>query len=236
MIDIVEVTAAPRTVWGAEVRASLALAWPLILTNLAQVMLGATDVVMMGWLGPHMLAAGALATNLNFAFLIFGIGVVRASSPLIASELGRKLHSVRDVRRTVRQGLWTAVSIALPIWAVLWQAEAILIGIGQEPALAREAAHYLHTLQWSVLPFLGYIVLRNFVSAMERPLAALLVGGVGVLLNALLVWSLMFGRFGLPALGLTGAGIGTTLTCCFLFGGLAFMVSIDRRFRRFHLF
>src|SRR5262249_799539 len=185
-------------------------------TNLAQVLPGPTDVVMMGWLGADVLAAGALATNLNFAFLIFGIGVITATSPMIASELGRKQHSVRDVRRTVRQGLWAAVSIAIPLWLVLWQAEPILLMLGQEPRLANEAAHYLHPLQWSVLPFLGYIVLRNFVAAMERPLVALWIGGLGVLINALLVWSLMFGRFGLPALGLRGAGIGTTLTCCFL--------------------
>jgi MATE family multidrug resistance protein len=152
MNDIVEVKAAPRALWGAEVRATLSLAWPLILTNLAQVMLGTTDVVMMGWLGADALAAGALATNLNFAFLIFGIGLVTATSPLVASELGRKRHSVRDVRRTVRQGLWAAVSIALPIWVVLWQSEAILTSIGQEPRLAHEAARYLRTLQWSVLP------------------------------------------------------------------------------------
>src|SRR5947209_5386723 len=167
MIDIAEAKATPRSLWGAEVRATLMLAWPLVLTNLTQVTLGTTDVVMMGWLGPDVLAAGALATNLNFAFLIFGMGLVTATSPMVASELGRKRHSVRDVRRTVRQGLWAAVSIALPFWIILWQAEAILTAIGQAPRLAHEAARYLHTLQWSMLPFLGYIVLRNFISALE---------------------------------------------------------------------
>jgi MATE family multidrug resistance protein len=236
MIDIADVKPAPRNPWGMEVRATLVLAWPLILTNLTQVALGATDVVMMGWLGPESLAAGALATNLNFALVIFGIGLVTATAPLIASELGRRRHSVRDVRRTVRQGLWSALAISVPIWAVLWQAQSILLAIGQDPRLAGEAAAYIHTLMWSIAPFLGYIALRNFLSAMQRPLAALLIGGLGVLLNALLVWSLMFGRFGLPALGLRGAGIGTTLTSAFLFFGLAFMVTIDRRFHRYRLF
>ena len=236
MNAMAELTVPPRAVWGAEVRATLQLAWPLILTNLAQVGLGATDVVMMGWLGPDVLAAGALATNLNFAFAIFGIGLVAATSPLIARELGRRRHSVRDVRRTVRQGFWAAASIAIPIWLVLWQAESILIALGQEPRLAAQAAGYVHTLQWSLLPFLGNTVLRNFVSALERPLAALWAGGFALLVNAMLVWSLMFGHFGLPALGLPGAGIGTTLTSCFLFAALAVTVSVDRRFRRYHLF
>ncbi len=100
--------------WSRDIRATATLAWPLILTNVAQVALATTDVIMMGWLGPDALAAGALAVNLNFAFLIFAIGLVTATSPLVAIELGRRRHSVRDVRRTVRQGFWAAVTIAVP--------------------------------------------------------------------------------------------------------------------------
>jgi MATE family, multidrug efflux pump len=236
MIDIATTETATRGAWAAEARATLSLAWPLVLTNVAQVALGFTDVIMMGWLGPEALAAGALATNLNFAFLILGIGLVTATAPLIAIELGRRRHSVRDVRRSVRQGMWAAVAVAVPVWVILWQGEALLLALHQEPALAHEAARYLHTLQWGILPFLFYIVLRNFVSALERPLAAMWVGGLAVCLNAGLVYVLMFGRLGLPALGLPGAGIGTTLTNLFMFGGLALTVAVDRRFRRYHLF
>src|SRR4051812_5406225 len=136
MIDIAEMRPAPRDAWGAEVRATLSLAWPLILTNLAQIALATTDVIMMGWLGPEALAAGALGANLNFAFLIFAIGLVTATAPLIAIELGARRHSVREIRRTVRQGMWTALAISLPIWVVLWQAEAIFLAMGEEPKLA----------------------------------------------------------------------------------------------------
>ena len=236
MIDTIGAGPTSRAAWGAEIRATLRLAWPLVLTNVAQIALATTDVVMMGWLGPDALAAGALGTNLNFAFLIFAIGLVAATSPLIAIELGRKRHSVRDVRRTVRQGLWAAIAITIPVWVILWQAEAIFLALGQQPRLAHEGARYLHTYQWSFLPFLFYVVLRNFVSALERPRAALWIGLAGVAVNALLVWTLMFGHFGFPALGLPGAGIGTTLANIFMAGGLAVVISRDRRFRRYHLF
>jgi MATE family multidrug resistance protein len=228
--------ATSRARWAEEARATLALAWPIVLTNLAQVALGATDVVMMGWLGPEALAAGGLAVNLNFAVLIFAMGLVTATAPLMAQELGRKPHSVRDIRRTVRQGLWTATVIAFPIWFILWQAEPILLFLGQQPRLAGLAAEYLHTYQWSILPFLYYLVLRNFVAALERPLSALWVSGAAIALNAFLVWTLMFGKFGLPPLGLGGAGIGTTLSAMFMAAGLAALISWDRRFRRYHLF
>ncbi|HET7716193.1 MAG TPA: MATE family efflux transporter [Bauldia sp.] len=236
MTDIAEGRFASRGAWGAEVRATLSLAWPLILINLSNLALGTTDVIMMGWLGPEALAAGALATNLNFAFLIFGIGLVTATSPLIAIELGRKRHSVRDVRRSVRQGIWAAATISIPVWAILWNGEWIMLRLGQEPELAREAARYLRTLQWGILPFLAFVVLRNFISALERPLAAMWVGGAAIPVNAAIVYWLMFGGLGIPPMGLEGAGVGTTITNALMFLGLAIIVAVHRRFRRYFLF
>jgi MATE family multidrug resistance protein len=235
MLDSAQGSFAPPA-WAREVRATLSLAAPIVLTNVAQLALGTTDIIMMGWLGPDPLAAGALAVNLNWALLVFAIGVITATSPMMAHELGRNRRSVREVRRTVRQGLWTAAVLAVPLWVVLWQAEAILRAIGEQPALARAAAGYLHTYQWSILPLLIYLVLRNFVAALERPLSALWISGAAVAFNALSVWALMFGELGLPRLGLPGAGVGTTLSALFMALGLAALILGDRRFRRYHLF
>ena len=236
MANVVAAEPGPQGAWGAEFRAMLSLAWPLVLTNLSQVALATTDVIMMGWLGPDALASGALGVNLNFAFLIFGIGLVTATAPLIAIELGKRRHAVREVRRTVRQGFWAALAITIPVWFVLWQAEPILLALGQEPHLVRGAAAYLHTFQWAFLPFLWYIVLRNFVSALERPLIALWISGAAIAVNASLVFVLMFGKFGAPALGLPGAGIATTVTNILMVAGLAGLISLDRRFRRYRIF
>ena len=109
----------------------LALAWPMMLTNLAQAAMTATDVMIIGRLGADALAAGALGSNIYFAPLIFGLGLVYATSPMIAAELGRKKHSVRDVRRTVRQGLWLALLAVIPIWILLWNADPLPVLMGQ---------------------------------------------------------------------------------------------------------
>jgi MATE family multidrug resistance protein len=222
--------------WGAEARATIALAWPLILTNVAQTAMTATDVLLMGQLGPETLAAGALGSNFYFATMIFGLGLTTATAPMIARELGRKSHSVRDVRRTVRQGMWAAVVIALPIWVVLWHTEAILLAMGQRPDLALQAAHYMSALQWSILPFFFYLVLRSFISALQRPQWALVIGLAGVVVNAFAAWCLIFGHLGLPRLGLVGAGLSTTFANIFMFAALAIVLSSDRKFRRYHLF
>lgn len=225
-----------RAAWMAELRATLALGWPLILTNVAQNALMTSDVILMGWLGSDALAAGALGTNLYFAFLIFGIGLVSATSPLIAEELGRKRHSVREVRRTVRQGFWAAMTVAVPIWAVSWNGEALLLLMGQEPSLAHNAGEYMRALQWSLLPFLLYLVLRSFLSALERPGWALVIGILAVPVNLGAAYCLMFGKFGLPQLGLVGAGYGTVISSTFMFACLSVVISLDRQLKRYFLF
>src|SRR4051812_49610329 len=102
--------------WRDEVRATTSLAWPLILTNLTQSLIQSTDVLLLGWAGPAVLAAGTLGINVYFALLIFGIGLVYAAAPMGAKELGARRHSVRDVRRTVRPTMGAALAINLPVW------------------------------------------------------------------------------------------------------------------------
>ncbi|MIL09672.1 MATE family efflux transporter [Salmonella enterica subsp. enterica] len=218
-----------------EARAMLALAWPMILTNLAQVAMTATDVAIIGRLGPDSLAAGALGSNLYFAPLILGLGLAYATSPMIAAELGRKKHSVRDVRRTVRQGMWLTFFIAIPIWLLLWNAEAILLRMGQEPRLAQQAGIYVQALQWALLPFYFYIVLRSFISALERPFWALVIMAIAVFLNFVLNWALVFGHFGFPAYGIAGSGAATSIATWFMFFGMAIVVYVHPKFRRYHL-
>jgi len=222
--------------WRAEFTATLALGWPIILTNLAQTALTTSDVILTGRLGPEALAAGALGTNIYFFFLIFGIGVVTATSPMIANTLGRNRHAVRDVRRTFRQGLWAIVFLSLPVWIILWHAGTLLLWLGQDPSLASEAGRYVRALQWSYLPSLAYILLRSFLATLERPRWALVVCFLALPLNVAVAWCLMFGTLGMPRLGLVGAGYATFLASLFMAGGLVVVVMVDRQFRRYQLF
>lgn len=236
MTDIALQSIGSHQAWLDEARATLALSWPMILTNLAQIALTTTDVVMLGWLGPDALAAGALGSNLYFAFMIFGIGVVTAVAPIIAREIGARRHAVREVRRTFRQGLWSSVAVSVPVWAILWNTEWILLALGQEPGLAAMAQDYMRAFEWALLPFLGYLVLRSFLGALERPIWALWAGGIGFVANAAAAYCLIFGKFGFPRLEMVGAGIATTFSSTVMFAVLVVFLLWDRRFRRYRLF
>lgn len=225
-----------RGAWGAEGRATLSLAWPLILTNVAQMLIHATDVFLLGRVGPDALAASALGVGIVVSFLLFGIGVVTASSPLIASEVGRRFNSVRDVRRTFRQALWLATAVTIPMWAILWFSGDLLLLAGQPKKLAADTGMFIRALQWELWPAFGLVAMRLFMSALERPSWSLVVGIGGVIVNAMVNSTLIFGHFGIPPLGLVGAGIGSSIVTLLMFIAMAAVVTFHPRFRRYHLF
>ena len=107
---------------------------------------------------------------------------------------------------------------------------------GESAELADQGQSFLRAYMWCTAPWLIFQLLRNFVSALERPRIVLWLSLGGILLNALLSWSLIFGHFGLPALGLAGGGLGSTLTWLMLCAALFIVTQSDRQFRRFHLF
>jgi len=222
--------------WRAELRATLALAWPLILANVTQQAIQATDILLMGRLGASQLAAATLALNMTFTFNLLLLGILIASSPMMATALGQRFNAVRDVRRTFRAGLWILIVSLPPYWLVLWHVGALMRALGQSPELASQGQTFLRAYMWCTAPWLLFQLLRNFVSALERPRMILWLSISGIALNALLSWSLIFGHFGLPALGLVGGGLGSTLTWWLLCAALIAFVYRDRQFRRFHLF
>jgi MATE family multidrug resistance protein len=222
--------------WREELRATLALAWPLILANLTQQVIQATDVLLMGRLGATQLAAATLALNLTFTVNLLMLGLLIASSPMMATAIGQRFNAVRDVRRTFRAGLWLIAAMLPPYWLLLWHIGAFMRGFGISDELASQGETFLRAYMWCTAPWLLFQLLRNFVSALERPRVVLWLSLFGIGLNALLSWSLIFGHFGLPALGLVGGGLGSTLTWLIICGGLVAVALRDRQFRRFHLF
>jgi MATE family multidrug resistance protein len=225
-----------RGAWLSELRATLSLAWPLMLANLTQQIIQATDVLLMGRLGATQLAAATLALNLTFTINIFLLGLITASAPMMATALGQRSNAVRDVRRTFRAGLWLMLMAMPPYWLLLWHVGPIMRAFGQSAELASQGQTFLRAYMWCTAPWLLFQLLRNFMSALERPRVVLWLSLTGIALNFLLSWSLIFGHFGLPALGLAGGGVGSTLTWLFICGALICVATLHRHFRRFHLF
>ncbi len=214
----------------------LALAWPLILANLTMNSIALTDVFLLGRLGAYDLAAAAIGLNLEMALVVASLGITSAATSLMAAELGRNTHAVREVRRTFHQTCRAVLMIVLPVWLLLWFTEDVMLVMRQDPVLAKGAGVFMHGYQWSMLPFLLFQVMRNFMAALERPRAVFAVSTAGIALNVAVSGTLIFGWFGLPRLGLFGGGLGTTIVWTVMALLLAAAIASDRQFRRYHLF
>ncbi len=212
----------------------LFLSLPLVGSQLAAIAMATTDVIMMGWLGSAQLAAGALGSALYMPILHFGFGVATAVAPMAAQALGARDY--RGVRRSVRQGFWVATAFGAIFAIPLWQSGSIFLLLGQKPELAALAQGYLRAAQWGLIPLLWLIVLRGFLTAHSRPRAVFVIMVIGIGVNALGNYALMFGNFGFPRLELVGAGVSTSLVDAFMALALIAFVLWDRKLRRYGLF
>ncbi|MBL6458291.1 MATE family efflux transporter [Belnapia sp. T6] len=228
--------------WWAEARATLALAWPLALTNLSQHAMAATDALILGWFSTEALAAGTLGANLYWLMMAPALGTGFAAAPVMAQARGMGQRRggagrgwMRELRRGARSALVATLILLLPSLLVLWQGESILRLMGQEPALARDAGAFLRAMMWGLIPFSAFIVLRGFLAAMDRPGPALWVTGAAVVANAPLCWLLVFGAFGWEGMGVAGAGLASALADLLMLLALLVLIARDRRLRRFRL-
>lgn len=219
--------------WGDELRATFTLAWPLVIAQVAQNALQATDVVMMGWLGPSALAAGTMASSFLMPFYLLAVGIAGAVAPLTAQARGAR--NIKAVRRIVRQGFWAAVLMAIVLTPVILQVRTVFTWMGQNPDLSLRAEEYIQIAVLMLAPALGIIVLRSLLSSFDASRIILVITLSGVLFNALGNYALMFGHFGLPRLELRGAAIATVLTNIFMFSIMLAFVLRHRRFKRFNI-
>jgi len=195
---------APAGVWRREIWETLCLSVPLAFTQLAMIGINTTDIVMMGWLGPEYLAAGALGMNIYIPLFLFGLGIATVVAPMAAQALGGR--DFRGVRRTVRQGFWLTLVFSVVFSLIVWNGRWVMLLFGQEADVALRADDYLKAVTWALLPSLWFVVLRCFVTAHSRPRSALVITLIAVAVNALGNYGLMFGNFGLPAGSCWGPG------------------------------
>jgi MATE family multidrug resistance protein len=194
---------------ATELAETLRLAAPMALTQLSQIAMMTTDLAFIGRLGGEAVAAVALAGTVYWISFTFGMGLMSAVAPLAAQAFGAGKAPM--VRRSLRAGLWAALLISLPIMAFSLRGEGILLALGQAPLPAHLAQQYLFGLAWGVLPALWFIALRGFMGAVNRPEPVFWITLTAIPANAALVYLLIYGEFGLPRLGLFGAGLATTI-------------------------
>lgn len=219
-----------------EARALLILAGPLIVTQLAQMAVLATDMILLGRLSTQALAAAAIGNTVYYFCWLIGSGPASAVSPMIAQLLGARPEAKVGVRHIARMGLWAAILLPVPLMPILLSSRFILDHLGQDPMLAQGAGEFTAMLCIG-LPFsFGFQVLRNYATALNKPNAALWVMLSSILFNGVVAWALIFGHLGLPKLGLTGAGLATSLSAIWAFAAMLVVIHMTPVLRGYRIF
>lgn len=228
-------TFSPRSL-GEEIRSVLALAAPLALMQLGLVLYGTVDTLFVGRLGAHAIAAVGLASSTYFLLAIFGIGMTVGADALTSRAFGAGKPEVCAALLLHSAAL--SLCVAAPIFLSLELAGPLFALIGVQPEVAEAALPYLRVLRLAIFPTLLFTSCRQYLQAMDVTRPQLLAVLTGNLLNAALCWLLIFGRLGVPALGLLGGAVATVSASLWmlLVAALASwsrMRSISFRFRGF---
>lgn len=202
------------------------LSAPVVLAQLGLMMIGVVDTLMLSRLGVAELAGAALGNAWQWASLSFGIGLVTGIDPLISQAHGRGDGPATAV--ALQRGLVIALLVSAPIALCGAETGRVLRWLGQEPAVADVAARY-NLYKLPAIPFfLVYSALRQYLQGRGLMAPATLVMWIGNAVHAVLNWGLIFGRLGLPALGVEGAAIASSLSTALLVGMLVLWMLVLR--------
>ena len=198
-----------------DLAAMLRLAMPIVVVQVGMMLLGVVDTMVVGRLSSEALAAVALGHVMIVAVSSFGIGMLLALDPLVAQAVGA--GDATAVRRSVQRGLLIAFGLMIPSILLLLPSQTVL-GFFRQPAeIVPIAANYIRICIPGLLPFYGFVVLRQSLQAMGRVRPIVLTIVVVNLFNLVADWVLVFGVGPVPRLGPMGSAWATTAARILLF-------------------
>jgi len=191
-------------------RRNITLAYPVVLSQLGQVMVAVVDSAMVGQTGSIPLAAASLANSITFIMIAFAIGISYAITPLIAAADGQ--NRTREISEILRHGLVLNVFAGLMIFMMIAAGSGLLNYMGQDPEVVKLAIPYMGIIAFSIVPLMVFQTFRQFTEGLSQTRQAMVITIASNLLNILLNYLLIFGKWGFPALGLNGAGWATLIS------------------------
>ena len=196
--------------YPAHARAVTTLGLPLVGGHLAQIAIGVTDTVMLGWYGVDALAAVTLASSYFFVLFLMGAGFAFAVMPMVATFDAE--DDEISIRRVTRMGLWLSLAYAVVIMPFMIWSEALLLLMGQTETVAADAQNYLRIAGYGMFPWLVAMVVKSYLAALERTQVVFWIAVLATLCNGLINYALIFGNWGAPELGIAGAATASLVT------------------------
>ena len=194
----------------AESRLTLKLAFPLMIGQVSQMLLGVADTMMVGRLGVTEMAVLTFANSLFYVPFVFGIGILTSVSVFTAGAKGAGDEAAG--RASCRHGLYVATILGVLLLVLMSLLTLNLGAFGQPQEVAEKTGGYFRIIMASLIPGLMSMALKNHADALGRPWPPFWIFLGGVALNVFLNWVMIFGKLGCPALGLEGAAWATFIS------------------------
>lgn len=190
-----------------EVGPMLALALPVVVSELGWMAMGLIDTMMVGGLGAEAIGAVGIGNVVFFGVAIFGIGLLLGMDTLVSQSFGA--GDAADCHRSLVQGVYLALIVSAPMMGFVAAVIPLLRRSGIDPSVLELAIPYLRIMNWGLPPLLVYSAVRRYLQGMNLAWPIMAALAAANLANWFGNWVLVSGRLGFPAMGVAGSGWAT---------------------------
>lgn len=186
------------------------LAYPVMLSQAGQILVGIADNMMVGQVGATPLAAASFANAVFFNIMVIGMGIAYGLTPLVSAALGEKDY--KKIGRLLKNGLFINTLSGVLMCVLMFGIVPFMDSMKQDPDVVTEAIPYFETLALSILPMMIFFNFKQFNEGLASTKPTMFITLSSNALNVLLNYLLIYGKFGFPELGLLGAGYATLIS------------------------
>ncbi|NOR86113.1 MAG: MATE family efflux transporter, partial [Bacteroidales bacterium] len=193
---------------------NLKVAIPVMLSQAGQVLVQQVDNMMVGAVGTVELAAAAFANSIFVLGLVFGMGVTFGLTPLVGHAWAQKNN--KEAGELLHNSLNTNMILTVILTILMWLVSYFFDYMGQTAAVAEMSVSYYRILVISFIPFMLFFTLKQFAEGLAETKHAMYITLFANVINVVLNYALIFGKFGMPVMGLDGAGYATLIARSFM--------------------
>jgi len=211
-------------------REAMQLAMPIIAGQLGMILMGFFDTVQIGRLGADHIAATGVGSTVYWISTLLGLGTLMAVSPLVSEARGAQ----KDWRAIgiYKSGLKVALGISVLFLLVVYIVTLFFHHLGQETQVADLAIKYLIVLNLGTPTIMFATLYKQLLDGMGRTSVGMWVNILALLLNVLLNWLLIYGNWGFPAMGISGAAIASVMARTAMLIALYLFVRFDKQIQQ----
>ena len=216
-----------------EFKTNFVLATPVMLGLLGHTVVALVDNIMVGQLGTAELAAVSLGNSFMFIAMSLGIGFSTAITPLVA-EADSEGNFIAG-KSSFKHGLFLCTILGIVLFVMVLFAKPLMYAMKQPVEVVKLAMPYLNLVAASLIPLIIFQAFKQFsegLSMTRYPMYATIIANI---VNVILNYIFIFGKFGAPELGLVGAAIGTLASRLIMVIYLWFMLARNRKSRPYVL-